>query len=137
MNTNKSQAEQLPQVAVMQSVLLPAELRIGNLTSAGIVVEIQKDCFYVHDGESSLKNTWFDIKPIPLTEEWLVKFGFKKTNESEDVEWYTLNNFDIAIHEEDNQVYFVFQHMVLRFIKSVHQLQNLHFALTQTELTVA
>ena len=31
MNTNKTQAEQLPQVAVMQSVLKASDLRIGNL----------------------------------------------------------------------------------------------------------
>ena len=31
MNTNKTKAEQLPQVAVMQSVLKASDLRIGNL----------------------------------------------------------------------------------------------------------
>lgn len=118
------------------------ELRIGNLIGFGEkyfqVHEIQEKCFYVL-GEKGveLKNTVAELRPIPLTEKWLVKFGFEKTNESEEVEWYRLNNFEIAIHEEDNQVYFVFQHMVLRFIKSVHQLQNLYFSLTGSELTVA
>lgn len=74
-------------------------------------------------------------KPIPLTEKWLSDFGFKKTNESEEVERYSLNGFEIAIHEEDGKVYFVYQHMVLRHIINVHQLQNLYFAITGTELS--
>ena len=76
-----------------------------------------------------------EIEPIPLTEEWLKRLGFKKTKESKDVEWYSLNSFDISIHEEDNNVYIVFQHLVLKHITKVHQLQNLYFALTNEELT--
>jgi hypothetical protein len=76
------------------------------------------------------------FEPIPLTEKWLSDFCFKKTNESEEVEWYNLDGFEIAIHEEDGKVYFVYQHMVLRHITNVHQLQNLYFALTGKELLI-
>jgi hypothetical protein len=34
--------------------VVPTELQWGNLTSAGVVVDT-KECFYVHDGKSSLK----------------------------------------------------------------------------------
>jgi hypothetical protein len=122
--------EQSCKSGVMQSVLLPTELRIGNLTSAGVVVEIQKECFYVHDGKSSLKNTWFDIQSIPLTEEWLVKCGLTKNN---GYPYKFLNGF-IKIR---NGVYFYkYYHLDIE-LKYVHQLQNLYFSLTQTELTVA
>ena len=76
------------------------------------------------------------FEPIPLTEEWLLKFGFNKTNESKDVEWYKLNNFEVSTYNEGEVVYFVYQHLVLRHIMNVHQLQNLYFALTGTELTL-
>ena len=33
------------------------ELRIGNLTNVGKVIEIHKDYFYVNDGESSIKSS--------------------------------------------------------------------------------
>jgi hypothetical protein len=132
MKKSINEKEQCVQTDVMQSVLKQNDCRYGNyIVYSGSITQLNEKemCHFFRFPET--------YKPIPLTEEWLVKFRFKKTNESEDVEWYALNNFNIAIHEEDNEVYFVFQHMVLRFIKSVHQLQNLYFALTGSELTVA
>jgi hypothetical protein len=114
------------------------ELRIGNLFiekySKKIipVLELLRSGNIVFDFECF--GVW-QAEPIKLTSEWLLKFGFKQTNESEEVEWYRLNGFDIATHEENGDVYFVYQHMVLRHIINVHQLQNLYFALTGTELT--
>lgn len=126
------------------------ELRINNLTSAGIVIEIQKECFYVHDGKSSLKNTWFDINPIKITEEWLLKFGFEKfvyeseetgygteykLKASEDVFMVYADDFSLGIYSdeisEQNDVAVIPNH---EHIKHVHQLQNLYFALTGEEL---
>lgn len=118
------------------------DLRIGNITSAGVVSEILQDRFYVHDGESSLKSTWFDIKPAPLTEEWLLKFGF----EWEDVESKTNGETDKMLfkdillmkrHHNDLWAacpygYLISPHRTLY----VHQLQNLYFALTGEELTI-
>ena len=63
-----------------------------------------------------------NIKPIPLTEEWLVKFGFKKGVKG----WFkTLDkNYKFNLYLYHDSKY-----------KSVHQLQNLYFALTNEELT--
>jgi len=117
------------------------ELRIGNFIYFIICnkedskldelkkMTVDSNDFKYIQNDSSL------FEPIPLTEKWLSDFGFKKTNESEEVEWYSLNGFEIAIHEEDGKVYFVYQHMVLRHIINVHQLQNLYFAITGTELS--
>ena len=72
-----------------------------------------------------------DIEPIPLNEDWLVRFGFE------------VYEFD---HKE-NQYRFKERLIVIRdgcfidygssvSIKYVHTLQNLIFALTGTELTL-
>jgi len=116
------------------------ELRIGNLTSAGVVNEILKDCFYVHDGESSLKSTWYDIKPIPLTEEILLKCGFEKLGETIlfiDLECGSIyyndeleKGISISIGE------YCSRGICFENIKYLHQLQNLTYALTNQELNI-
>ena len=104
------------------------ELRIGNLTSAGIVIEIQKECFYVHDGKSSLKNTWFDINPIKITEEWLLKFGFKKYIGWDDMEfWCLLNDGAKPNRFELYETLQGFESPSGKIIKEVHTLQNCYF----------
>jgi len=109
----------------------PTELRLGNLTSAGVVTEINADCFYVHDGESSLKSAWFDIKPIPLTEEWLLKLGFESNAYQDRYE-------NKVIHIECNKLRGATELWIDRMphIKHVHQLQNLYHAITGQELEV-
>ena len=109
------------------------ELRIGNLTNVGVVNEIQKECFYVHDGESSLKNTWFDIKPIPLTEQLLIDLKFVE------IEFILTKRYEsscgkilIYIMPDGG----IFANGVISDIRldSLHQLQNLYFAITGEEL---
>jgi hypothetical protein len=105
------------------------DLRIGNITSAGVVSEILQDRFYVHDGESSLKSTWFDIQPIPITEEWLLKFGF----EYEDSKKELLSKHSVSFYIPYNQLR-CYGHP--NNIKYIHQLQNLYFTLKGEELTI-
>ena len=70
-------------------------------------------------------------KPIPLTDDWLLKFGFKKedkTPSKEHGQYFSIwildykYSFAYAPFREDCG------------IKYVHQLENLYFALTGTEL---
>ena len=68
-------------------------------------------------------------KPIPLTEQWLIDFGFKKHTTMDIYPTYSLNNVNI----NDGVVYIVGFGFV-NYIKYVHQLQNLYFALTGIEL---
>ena len=84
-----------------------------------------------------------NARPIPLTEEWLVKFGFtkdKKHTKCCDLKLendfylqgigYGKSNFKyevILTDSNDNE---------LTLVKHVHQLQNLYFALTNKELTI-
>jgi hypothetical protein len=78
------------------------------------------------------------FRPIPLTEEWLLKFGFEVDDHLMNPDdWpyvdYIKNevrisepNYSFAFYGRDNELE----------IKYVHQLQNLYFALTGEELCV-
>ena len=117
------------------------ELRIGNLIGFGEkyfqVHEIQEKCFYVL-GEKGieLKNTVAELKPIQLTEEWLQKLGFKQ-NKFDKV--FEVENCQIEIYFFDNDIKCTVcvDSVINKKIEYVHQLQNLYFALTGSELTVA
>jgi hypothetical protein len=81
-----------------------------------------------------------DYAPIPLTEEWLVKFGLKKEQNlrvSSLATWGTLSSdsqswFSIIAHNDDYSFDSPHFNNAIRF---VHQLQNIYFALTGDELT--
>jgi len=106
------------------------ELRIGN---------------YIYFEDELLKFDFemgwnFDyIKPIPLTEEWLLKFGFVDGS-------YLYKNYKVKAGDYWNSVKFYEGEWCynnddsdaacyfLTTIKYVHQLQNLYFALTNEEL---
>lgn len=105
------------------------ELRIGNL--------------YDHNGEYKtvtadvILEVWVAernwVKPISLTEEWLLKFGSTGTYGN----WqYTLPVGAITFHFRRNiEWYSELGGIYLGSkIKYVHQLQNLYFALTGEEL---
>lgn len=71
---------------------------------------------------------------IPLTEEWLVKFGFENvdTNENGGDNYWYLSDMDFILDRS-------FQSLNMNTgidLKYVHQLQNLCFALTGQELTI-
>lgn len=112
------------------------ELRIGNLVSNFgqhcFVMNIYKDnkveLGYFEDSIGFVRSLDdIDIKPILLTEEWLLNFGFEKLGAIV----FQCDHFRLL--EEDGIFYF---HSAVRKteIKFVHQLQNLYFALTGNEL---
>ena len=126
------------------------ELRIGNLVGISSslnfktgVVTLISNCRILLDGKISSKNNKFI--PIPLTKEWLLKFGFEKAKHSHGYDCYIKDGFDfdivshgrylvLAIYTDESctdSLYFAHG----RF-EYVHQLQNLYFALTGAELTI-
>lgn len=119
------------------------ELRIGNKTSNGIVVSIFEDHFYTKIGDTTYNSKYHEVKPIPLTEEWLLKFGFKKyVSDDNDIDI----DFQISFHKKsseglivqlfmDSNAVIFFSHSGISLC-SVHHLQNLYFALTREELTI-
>ena len=119
------------------------ELRIGNLVQ---IVKYWKDFYdenYFIPKEINLDdlraiNNFKDIaKPIPLTEEWLLKFGFGKSDEHE----YGSNEHDLFGFYYDyhfNKFYLDTpeDNIYIPFIKYVHQLQNLYHCLCGNELQI-
>jgi len=133
------------------------ELRIGNLVKSGdfeVVVES------IYDKSISYTNNWgdksvsFDFEPIPLTEEWLLKFGFRGDSTDEGVKVglslfresnstkyistllkyiNTASPITITFRNDSDCIYLDYN-TKLSDCKHVHQLQNLYFALTGQEL---
>lgn len=73
-----------------------------------------------------------DIKPITLTEEWLIRFGFKLTNQIRDEKVYSINGY-MDVYVMNNKFSF---EPTSTFIKYVHQLQNIYFSLNEKELVL-
>ena len=112
------------------------ELRIGNLLRDKIsktelkvigLAEENISTYVIDRDKFPLKNGW-RIEPIPLTEEWLLKFDFEITNN-----FQTKDRFQT--HIQDGVIWFEYGYIVIE-LKYVHQLQNLYFALTGEELTI-
>jgi hypothetical protein len=116
------------------------ELRIGNW-------------FIEYDEPQQFDGDFYhliDIKPIPLTEEWLLKLGFYScetnacytkyiyTNSRSRVKNWVVKLFN-GTHTNGSRRYgnklnkYYWDKIEL---KHVHQLQNLYFALTGEELTI-
>lgn len=105
--------------------------RIGNITNFGKVIEINTVSFYVRDEEGTeVKSSWADVKPILITEEWLVKIGYEKTPSGT----YLQPNSGNFIWFEQGLKCCIAGEYYPENIKYVHQLQNLYFALTGEEL---
>jgi len=125
------------------------EFRIGNWVNEircdGKLYPSQITHIQTRDGFNKIKcNGWFADSPIPLTEEWLLKFGFVKNND----EWILDPSFNvrIIIYNTDNYNGVMFYTRTIhtdftpiycnKIINNVQQLQNLYFALTGEELTI-
>jgi len=114
-----------------------SELRIGNLVMDGKDIE-QVNARMI----DMLVKIEADFDPIPLTEEWLLKLGFKQCG-YEMLSWkhetllpsFNLDGINWADFDEPDYQFLNYKvaDEILR-IDYVHQLQNLYFALTGEEL---
>lgn len=81
-----------------------------------------------------------EIKPIPLTEEWFIKFGGKKDDLESDCYILSSLTVDYRFNKTtclDGSFYWVCDKVLGdTCVFYVHQLQTLYFALTGTELTL-
>jgi hypothetical protein len=117
------------------------EFRIGNLLRDKVsktelkVIELTEKDFvtYVIDRSKFPLAKGWGIEPIPLTEEWLLRFGFEIKKGKFGNEYHLLN-FSLYTSKEQT-ICFVYDDF-LKDIYYVHQLQNLYFALTGEELTL-
>ena len=113
------------------------ELRIGNFISLdGLSKPIKVSIIDTTETSTDTK-----YKPIKLTEEWLLKFGFEK--HPNDIPSYckVFGDFDV---DDFGYAFCVYQDLGGNFyaqiigrkiiLNSVHQLQNLYFTITEEEL---
>jgi hypothetical protein len=114
------------------------ELRIGNLLKDidGNIVEVitvyENGNYVVHSSIHQFAIIEKDddlIIPIPITEEWLLRFGFVSNPYQDRYE-------NKSIHVQCNKTRGVTELWIenMPHIKYVHQIQNLYFALTGEEL---
>lgn len=90
-------------------------------------------CEYRIYVESDLDiETFSDFKPIPLTEEWLLKLGFKKNEENG---YFEFDRFIVAYNDLVDSFYLCDIDVFVK-IETVHHLQNLYFAIRNKELTL-
>ena len=106
------------------------ELRIGN--------------YYDNNGEvkKATPNTILEVweseriwcKEIKLTEEWLINLSFEKLTGWDDMIYFNNNGIHIYLCGNYINDWFEYENDII--IKSIHQLQNLYFAITGKELTI-
>ena len=116
------------------------ELRVGNLVhliADGHENEPDLVNWIVDDFEF-YQNRMKDIQPIPLTEEWLLKFGWIFNIETNSYEKERMPNGHLAKTSFgwDMFNYVLKSKTTNKTFYFVHQLQNLYFALTGEELTI-
>lgn len=73
---------------------------------------------------------------IPLTEKWLLEFGFTEKYKSDYNGWIKNGVYLVDPERETGDLENKFYYNQNTEIKFVHQLQNLYFVLTGEELTV-
>ena len=108
------------------------ELRIGNYVESPRGIEEIKYAESLEEIEGSPDK----FKGIPITEQWLLKFGID-------------TEYEISIKARRKKIAFTWGSRIVRtgerfgwscnkypHIKHVHQLQNLYFALSGKELTI-
>jgi hypothetical protein len=121
-----------------------SELRLGNLVNFGVKVvpiksihteSVLKDEVRVYvELNEKLQHYCLDIieiEPTPLTEEWLLKFGFVKHKTTDIYPTFAKQMFNW-----NDGILYIIGYGFMNHIKYVHQLQNLYFALTGEELVV-
>jgi hypothetical protein len=128
------------------------ELRIGNWVADECepyhfqVEQLRKyvgDSIWAFYRKGSIKAK--EITPIPLTEEWLIRFGFEWSTIDKDYRLFPSAEIKIIADViEGSACCMLYTRTIHTYYKPiyspityVHQLQNLYFALTQTELTLS
>lgn len=127
-----------------------SELRLGNWIYNGIGEEFQANGKTINHFNLA-QTTLGGLTPIPLTEDWLEKFGFEEhklggstfhvitiKEESDNfIQKCTLEFRGLEWVLQGKEGPWDNEQIELPYIQHVHQLQNLYFALTHEELTLS
>jgi len=107
------------------------DLRVGNILqsyegSEFEYVVIQSGDILMCQEANENFNNW--RKPIPITEEWLLRMGFESLEDG----WYKIEEYTWNIYDKG----FRYKGQHIAEPDYIHQLQNLYHALTGEELTI-
>lgn len=116
------------------------ELRLENLVYKDIhiceVKGVHQNYVYIRYPNGGIYHAHeTNINPIPLTEEWLLKFGFVYQGG----EGYLLEDGGIRIYASLRNDWMIYNSRHIensKGVRYVHELQNLCFALFRKELTI-
>lgn len=125
------------------------ELRIENYVFAlgeirqvlGISNRLRPDCGYYEFEDISIPIKGIHLEPIPLTEEWLLKFGFEYSDHYGNYKIKPKNSFYNSVKHHNNQWFYNNDESDaacygVTTVNYVHELQNLYFAIYGEELTI-
>ena len=110
------------------------ELRIGNWIKQPNGLN---QIFQIDDVEDDyLINTFeeSEIEPIPLTEEWMFRFGWHNAGYCDEGELWNNNDGFWLIKNTNEFSFFISEYSGMPPIKFVHQLQNVIFYMTGKEI---
>ena len=129
------------------------ELRVGNYVNimndtvdmeyVKTIVTIRRNFVEIECNEDQDSFQYHEIQPIPITEYWLLGFGFELVEDAGDIKGYKLpglSTFEVELNHQDialNVCVDEYCTTVMydeKFFAYVHQLQNLYFALRGEEL---
>jgi hypothetical protein len=146
--------------------MIPQELRIGNYVywngEPEKITSLSSMEPFVTNSNFDKCIEWDELEPIELTEEWLVKLGFELVETKKDT--YTVSKFykiqgewvnkdvwyEVCSHSDcyniaspwvfykvyNGERICIFSASPFKDDYTVHELQNLYFALTGEELTI-
>ena len=94
------------------------------------------DTTYIHTN----KRTWLEmneVKPIIITDEWLLNLGFKKeTNGSSLIGFFDVHTLGYMVYNTSHKAFWYDGKQLKKQPIYIHELQNLFFALSGEELVL-
>lgn len=117
----------------LKGMVQETELRIGNIVDAGTVVRVAHNKVTIRKDHKIFSCPPIILRPIPLTPEIL-----EKTNMRYDLITWSKDCLMIAEGDGGYDVWIALfgSGRIALKLKYLHQLQNLYFALTSTELEI-
>jgi hypothetical protein len=114
-------------------------VKVESINDKGINLEIEDDGNYPECAARWIEpyNRTDTLRPIPLTEEWLLKFGFQKLKQNIYIKYNSDIDFSLAIYVRQECCDWSINGYTISTIKYVHQLQNLFFAMSNEELQLS